>query len=90
MSGFIERGTITRVVGRTVYVEVPKLGLGVEFGPCEVAWQSAATESGSTGGAFDGAPAHTHPLPVPKVGQRVLVAPVHGIPDDVVVLGIIG
>ncbi len=79
----IERGRIVRVVGRQVYVEVPRLGLGVQFGPCDVAWQSARTLGG-------GADAHTHALPAPAVGQQVLVAAVHGIPDDVVVLGIIG
>jgi hypothetical protein len=155
----IERGTVTRVVGRQVYVEVPRLGLGVQFGPCDVAWIPAATGSAHTGGSGTtmhshgaqttvdqasvthshtgssgsvdadasgsdpahahpvtvdsaspshshgatttvgaasagggdgGSTAHTHPLPTPKVGDRVLVSPVHGIPDDVVVLGIIG
>lgn len=78
----IERGTVTRVVGRQVFVEVPKLGLGVQFGPCDVAWQSPSTGPGGDG--------HTHPLPALAVGMRVIVSPVHGIPDDVVVLGIIG
>lgn len=86
----IERGTITRVVGRQVYVEVPRLGIGVQFGPCDVAWQSAETLEGSAGGPFDGAPAHTHLLPALAVGMKVLVSPVHGIPDDIVVLGVIG
>lgn len=90
MSGFIERGTITRVQGRKVYVEVPKLGLGVQFGPCDVAWQSEFTEVVDPDGPFQQDSPHRHALPKLKVGQKVLVAPVHGIPDDVVVLGIIG
>lgn len=85
MAVSVERGTITRVEGRQVYVEVPKLGVGVQFGPCDVAWQSIETELGSDGDA-----AHKHPLPALAVGMRVIVAPVHGIPDDIVVLGVIG
>lgn len=30
------RGTVTRTDAQGAYVEVPALGLGVEFGPCQV------------------------------------------------------
>lgn len=30
------RGTVTRIGSEGVFVEVPKLGLGVEYGPCQV------------------------------------------------------
>lgn len=36
MADRILRGTVTRIDANGVYVEVPKLGLGVEYGPCEV------------------------------------------------------
>lgn len=86
MSSTLERGTITRLTAdaRKAFVEVPKLGLGVEFGPCDVAWQSPATEPST------GVDAHQHALPGLAVGQRVIVGTIHGIPDDVVILGIIG
>lgn len=32
----IYRGLVTRVDALGAYVEVPKLGLGVEYGPCEI------------------------------------------------------
>lgn len=63
------RGTVTRTDARGAYVEVPALGLGVEFGPCQVLFSpwleestdlddlSAQTLSGST--SQDGA--HAHP-----------------------------
>lgn len=73
----IERGTIVKVEGRKVYVEVPRLGLGVQFGPCDVALDPATALAGGD-------------LPAALQGRRCVVSPVHGIPDDVVVLGIIG
>lgn len=44
----IERGRVTRVVqgGTKVFVEVPKLGLGVEFGPCDLLWTAETADSG--------------------------------------------
>lgn len=66
----VERGTIVRVEGRLVWAEVPKLGLGVQYGPLELA---------------------IHPsLPAPAVGDRCIVGLVHGVRDDLVVLGIVG
>lgn len=136
----IERATITRVVsgGRQVFVEVPKLGLGQEFGPCDVLWApetmpavadhthaaSASTTVGSSGsgvasstgaGGTDGHThpisssthkhsatttvsvtgssgtdtEHTHDMPPLKPGMKCIVAPIHDVPDDLVVLGII-
>lgn len=82
----IERATVTRVVsgGRQVFVEVPKLGLGQEFGPCDVL---RATQTLS---ALDGtAEAHTHQMPPLTAGMKVIVAAIHDVPDDLVVLGII-
>ena len=32
----ILRGTVTRTDAQGAYVEIPKLGIGVEFGPCQV------------------------------------------------------
>lgn len=34
-TGPINRGTITRIDSGNVYVEVPALGIGMEFGPVE-------------------------------------------------------
>lgn len=59
---FIYRGTVTHVTAEGVYVEVPRLGRGMEFGPCEV-------------------PQHTL---VP--GDRVVVAQVEDVLEDLVVL----
>jgi hypothetical protein len=73
----IERGTIVRVVGRQVYVEVPRLGLGVQFGPCDLALDPATALAAGD-------------LPQSLRGRRCVVSPVHGVPDDLVVLGIIG
>jgi hypothetical protein len=131
----IERGKITRVLAnkRQVYVEVPKLGLGVEYGPCDVLWvpetgdadvgptshdhgatataSTSVTPSVGSGGdplhthpasatastsvdvnvasASVGAATHSHKMPPLTVGMKVIVATIHGSPDDVVVLGII-
>lgn len=63
----VMRGTVTKMEGRKPHVEVPDLGVGYDFGPCETA----------TGGQ------------VLQVGQRVLVCSVSGIPEDVVVIGIL-
>ena len=58
----VERGRITRVVqgGRKAFVEVPKLGLGVEYGPCDVAWAPEFTEP-SDNGETGSATTHDHP-----------------------------
>ena len=97
----VERGRITRVVqgGRKAFVEVPKLGLGVEYGPCDVAWTPEFTEpsdNGETGTSTShnhgegGATAeHRHQMPILEAGMKVIVSTVHDSPDDVVVLGII-
>lgn len=66
------RGTITKVSGADVYVVVPKLGRGVEYGPCE-----KVVDVGGTNTKY-------------IVGARVIVSTVNGIPDDLVVLGVLG
>lgn len=63
------RGTVTRTDGQGVYVEVPKLGLGVEFGPCQVltppilnrATDLAGTHGHSVSHTMGGGPAETAP-----------------------------
>lgn len=63
----VMRGTVTKMTGRKPHVEVPDLGVGYDFGPCETA----------TGGQL-----------LVK-GQRVLVVSVGGIPEDLVVVGVL-
>lgn len=75
------RATVTRVSGSTVWVEVPRLARGYEFGPLEVYDLMGV---GDPVPANDG---HQH-NPDPYVpGDRVLVMSVEGRPDDLVVLG---
>lgn len=72
------RATVTRVAGSTVFVEVPRLARGFEFGPLEVYDLTGTVAAG------DG---HTH-APAPYVaGDAVLVLSLEGRPDDLVVLG---
>lgn len=40
MASLIMRGRITRVVGVTVHVEVPDLGVGYSFGPVQTATET--------------------------------------------------
>lgn len=80
----ILRGTVTRVDSQGVYVEVPKLGLGVEFGPAEV---YGLPMLGST----EPAAGHHHAVVAGQATLRprdkVLVATVNGVKEDLVVLG---
>lgn len=62
----IMRGVVTKMKGRKPFVEVPDLGVGFDFGPCESA----------TGQLL-------------HIGDRVLVVSVGGIPEDLVVVGIL-
>lgn len=64
------RGTITRISGTSIFVTVPKLGMGVEYGPC----QRAKMRNDNT---VD---------PHYKQGQQVLLSTVNGVPEDLVVL----
>jgi len=66
--GSVNRGTITRITASGVFVEVPSLGVGMEFGPLEqLSTSTAATTF--------------------VVGDRVLVASIGAIYDNLVILG---
>ena len=73
------RGTITRVTPTAVYVEVPKLGQGVEYGPCQVLESPFADSADPAGGhrMTDQAGTHAHTTPV-DVAVTVTVATVDG------------
>jgi hypothetical protein len=114
------RGRVTRITVDGVFVEVPKLGLGVEYGPCEVmspfvdmqtdpdgaashsshlhAFSASDPQGGTVSGSTDGAvisahPDHIHGLTVGSSalasGDRVLLTSIGGIPDDLVILGVL-
>lgn len=73
------RATITRVVGNDIYVVVPKLGIGVEYGPCQYSRTLVEVLTASN---------HTHNTRASwPVGTQVLVTTVNGVPEDLVVLG---
>ena len=98
----IHRGEITRVDGTKVYVKVPELGGSKEFGPidCIRAKQPTIvnnTAPSSTGSAA-GAPgtAHTHSIAFHNhtvtnthydKGDKVIVAQIGVVPENLVVLG---
>lgn len=80
-------GRVRRVQGSTAYVEVPRLAPGFEYParyPAELA--GASTLAGSAGGAYDGAPSHTHGLRRLAAGDEVAVAFLEGGRDELVVL----
>lgn len=83
----VERGTVVGpAAGGRVYVEVPKLGKGYRFN-CQIALQFPPGTLTGPGGAEP----HQHSLPtaVPlPAGTRVIVAPISGVPDDLVVIGV--
>ncbi len=94
------RATVTKVDAQGVYVEVPKLGLGVTFGPCQVLLAPfVADHTGRGEGHSHSDPdgnvglesVHRHPLSggraAMRVGHEVLVTTVNGIKEDLVVLG---
>lgn len=98
----IWRATITRVDGQLVYVDVPRLAAGVEWGPCAMVaglWTVGAVTGGVTAGEETTGPAsageaHTHEHPHTHdtgvdlaAGDRVLVAFVEGRANDLVVVG---
>lgn len=74
------RATITKIGSDGIYVIVPKLGRGVEYGPC----QRLAAVTDVQGGDY----AHSHGTVAQyQPQQQVLVTTINGIPDDLVVLG---
>lgn len=80
------RGTVVRVAadGRP-YVTVARLSRGTTFGPCDVLEGPWSSGLDVTAG---GAGPHTHGAGADlAAGDRVLVAPLEGRPDEVVVLG---
>lgn len=78
------RGTITRITGAGIFLIVPKLGRGVEYGPC----RSISTVQPTTS---EGSPyAHVHATVTQyQPGATVLVSTINGVPDDLVVLGVL-
>lgn len=76
------RGTVSKVDGSRLFVTIPRLSPGRQYGPVEVGdgpWTSTTGPGGSDG--------HTHPSGTPlAVGDRVLVGFVEGNVDDVVVI----
>lgn len=74
------RGRVTRVVDGLVYVTVPRLSPGRQYGPAIVAQGPWSVHTGTANG-------HTHPPLIPLApGDRVLVGFIEGNPDDLVVL----
>lgn len=69
------RAVITRITAEGIWVIVPKLGIGVEYGPCQ---RLNDIQGVSTGGQTTTGYAQ---------GAQVLVSTVNGIPEDLVVLG---
>lgn len=82
------RGVVVRVEGPHAWVHVPRLNATVDhaYGPLEV-----LQFPGSPGLETANGSGHTHALSVSgsllAPGNRVLVAPVDGRPDDLIVLG---
>lgn len=78
-------GKVTRVTGRTCYVEVPTLAPGLEYGPARYPAEyapAAETDPATVGDLGD----HTHGLPPLAAGDAVAVAFIAGRRDEVVVL----
>lgn len=84
-----EPATVTRVTALGLFVELEDPGAaGVEFGPCPVLEPISLTVTTSAAGAAGAGGTHTHQVVVkPQVGDRVLVLPQRGTPEDLVVLG---
>jgi hypothetical protein len=80
------RGTVTRLDGPHVWVHVPHLNdsPGHAYGPLQI-----LEFPGLPGLATTTVDAHSHGLSanVLAVGNRVLVQPIDGRPDDLIVLG---
>ena len=79
------RGTITRITGQGIFVIVPKLGSGVEYGPCLRISDVRSTEQGGGGDYWHGHGTVTRYV----AGAQVLVSTINGVPDDLVVLGVL-
>ena len=77
-------GQVTRVTGGGVYVIVPKLGQGVEYGPCKRLVDGLSTD-------VAGSPyAHSHgTVSAYRPGTAVLLSTINGVPDDLVILGVL-
>lgn len=75
MSDSTYRATITKVGADGIYVIVPKLGRGVEYGPCQRLRDEQTVSDGSA------------TITDYRPNQQVLVSTINGIPDDLVVLG---
>lgn len=78
MSDSTYRGQITRIDGQGIYVLVPKLGRNVEYGPCLRLRDNQPVSDGSA------------TMTLYQPGAQVLVQTINGIPDDLVVLGVLG
>lgn len=73
------RATITRATPQGLYVIVPKLGIGVEYGPCQYSRALLDVIAAAN---------HDHNIQtVWPPGTQVLVTTVNGVPEDLVVLG---
>lgn len=83
----IWRGRVTRVVGNTAFVVIPRLSPGREYGPAEVAqgpWTAGATTEDAVSGAD---PAHSHGTGVDLAkDDRVIVGFIEGRADEVVII----
>lgn len=75
-------GKVTRVTGRTCYVEVPSLARGLEYGPAR--YPDHLHPGTDTDTAGD--PTHAHGFAPLAAGDPVAVAFLAGHPDNLVVL----
>ncbi len=85
MSDSTYRATITRVTGEGIFVIIPRLGRGAEYGPCQRVNDNGARTDPAVAGDHG---SHSHVLSnLYRPNTQVLVTTVNGIPDDIVVLG---
>ena len=81
-------GKVTRVTGRTCYVEVRSLAPGLEYGPAR--YPAGYAPNAVTGENTDNTVAgHVHPFRELKAGDAVAVAFLAAQPDNVVVLAVL-
>jgi hypothetical protein len=79
----IYEGTVVRVAGARLFVKVPDLGGGFQFGPVPAVslWYEYQADTDPGGGAMVEASTYY------KKGDKVIVAQVGSVKENIVVLG---